>query len=104
MRPRQIVLSDATVSDILEQAAWYEEQSGLKLARRWEQAVTSVLLRIATTPAAGAPCTFKAPELTGMRRVSVPGFPKHLVFYRLQKQETVILRIVHGERDLESLF
>ena len=104
MKRPQIVLTDAAVNDILEQAAWYEEQSGLKLARGWEQAVTSVLLRVAATPAAGAPCTFKASELTGVRRVPVPRFPKHLVFYRLRGQELIILRIVHGARDLESLF
>ena len=103
MRARQIVLSDEAVNDILEQAAWYEEQSGLKLARRWEQAVTSVLLRIAAAPAGGAPCIFKAPELAGVRRAPVTGFPKHLVFYRIQKQQMNILRIVHGARDLESL-
>jgi len=104
VKPRKIVLTDAAINDILEQAAWYEEESGLKLARRWEKAVTSVLLRIAATPAAGAPCNFKAPELAGVRRVTVPRFPKHLVFYRLQKQEMIVLRIVHGARDLESLF
>lgn len=104
MKPRKIVLTEAALNDILEQAAWYEEQSGLKLARRWEEAVTSVVLRIAVTPTAGAPCTFKAPELIGVRRVPVPRFPKHLVFYRLQKQQMVVLRIVHGARDLESLF
>lgn len=104
MKPRHIVLTDAAVNDILEQANWYEEQSGLKLARRWEQAMTSVLLRLATTPAAGAPCTFQADELRGVRRMSVPRFPKHLMFYRLETQDIVILRIVHGARDLESLF
>jgi toxin ParE1/3/4 len=104
VKARQIVVTDAAVNDILEQAAWYEEQSGLRLARRWEQAVTSVLLRIAKAPAAGAPCTFKAPELTGVRRVPIPRFPKHLVFYRFLRQELIILRIVHGARDLESLF
>lgn len=104
MKPYNIVLTDAAVSDILEQAAWYEEQSGLTLARRWERAVTSVVLRITTTPAAGAPCTFKAPELRDVRRVPVPRFPKHLVFYRVRSQELIILRIVHGARDLESLF
>jgi toxin ParE1/3/4 len=104
VKPRHIVLTDAAVNDILEQAAWYHEQSGTKLARRWEQAVTSVLLRIAATPAAGAPCTFKAPELTDVRRAPVPRFPKHLVFYRFHSQELLILRIVHGARDLESLF
>jgi plasmid stabilization system protein ParE len=37
VRARQIVLTDAAVNDILEQADWYQENSGLKLARRWEQ-------------------------------------------------------------------
>jgi plasmid stabilization system protein ParE len=64
VKRRKIVLSDAALNDILEQAAWYEEQSGSQLARRWEQAVISVLLRIAATPATGAPCTFEASELT----------------------------------------
>ena len=104
MKPRHIVLTDAAVGDILEQAAWYEEQSGAKLARRWEQAVTSVLLRVAATPAAGAPCAFKAPDLQGVRRMPVLRFPKHLVFYRFRNDELIILRIVHGARDLESLF
>jgi len=104
VKPRHIVLSDAAVNDVLEQAAWYQEQSGPKLARRWEQAVTSTLLRIAATPAAGAPCTFKAADLRGVRRIAVPRFPKHLVFYRVRSQELIILRIVHGARDLESLF
>lgn len=104
MKPRQIVLTDAAVSDVLEQATWYEKQSGLRLARRWEQAVTSVLLRIATTPAAGTQCTFKEADLKGVRRMPVPRFPKHLVFYRVHSQELIILRIVHGARDLESLF
>jgi len=104
VKPGKIVLTDAAVNDILEQAAWYEEQSGLKLACRWEQAVTSVLLRVAATPSAGAPCTFKAADLKGVRRLSVPRFPKHLVFYRVRGQELIILRVVHGARDLESLF
>ena len=104
MKLHKIVLTDVAANDILEQAAWYQEQVGLKLARRWEQAVTSVLLRVATAPSAGAPCTFKAADLKGVRRMPVPRFPKHLVFYRLLKQELIILRIVHGARDLESLF
>ena len=34
----------------------------------------------------------------------IPGFPKHLIFYQVRKNEVLILRIVHGARDLESLF
>ena len=75
----------------------------MKLVHRWEHGVTSILLRIATNPALGAPCSFKAVELEGVRRMPVPRFPRHLVFYRFLDRELLVLRIVHGARDLESL-
>jgi len=40
----------------------------------------------------------------GTRRVPVAGFSRHLVFCRLNPQGILVLRIVHGARDLESLF
>jgi plasmid stabilization system protein ParE len=54
VKQRQIALTDVAVNDILEQAAWYQEKSGVKLAQRWEQAVSSILLRMAKNPAVGA--------------------------------------------------
>ena len=41
MKRRRLVFSDAAITDILEQADWYFEQSGHKLAQRWEKAVKS---------------------------------------------------------------
>jgi len=38
------------------------------------------------------------------RRVSIDGFPKHLLFCRFDHEEVFVLRGVHGERDLEHLF
>jgi toxin ParE1/3/4 len=102
-RPR-LVLSDAAVADILEQADWYSVQSGAALAKRWEKAVTSTLLRIYKNPAAGTPCAFRLAELRDVRRTQITGFPKHLMFYLFRGAEVFILRIVHGARDLESLF
>jgi plasmid stabilization system protein ParE len=34
----------------------------------------------------------------------IAGFPKHLIFYRAEKKDIKILRVVHGARDLETLF
>jgi len=34
----------------------------------------------------------------------VPGFAKHLIFYTIENDKLLILRVVHGARDLESLF
>jgi toxin ParE1/3/4 len=100
----RITLSDAAITDILEQADWYQKKSGRKLATRWEKAVTSTLLRIVASPRSGARCSFSTKELNGVRRLPVAYFAKHLVFYRFQQGALLVLRIVHGARDLESLF
>ena len=104
MKTQRIVFSDASIADILEQFDWYADQAGRQLAKRWETAVASTLLRIAKTPKSGSLCNFGAEELRGTRRMSVARFPKHLIFYQVREDEAVILRIVHGARDLESLF
>jgi toxin ParE1/3/4 len=103
VKSARLVLSDTAVVDILEQADWYETQSGGPLAQRWEKAVTSAVLRIAKNPNGGAPCTFRSSELRDLRRTTITEFPKHLIFYRLYEGEVFILRVVHGARDLERL-
>lgn len=55
MKRAQLVLSDAAVADILEQADWYTAQSGPALAERWEKAVTSAVLRVVKNPGGGTP-------------------------------------------------
>ena len=104
MRAARLVLSDASVADILEQGDWYVGQSGETLAKRWEKAVTKAVLSVVSRPTSGAPCTFQSPELHGVRRVAISGFPKHLLFYRFDGEAIFILRVVHGARDLERLF
>jgi len=99
-----IRFSELAVSDIIEQADWYEIQSGPKLATRWDRALTSTVLRISTAPGSGALCRFKAEQLQNTRRVPVAGFPKHLIFYQVEATGILVLRVVHGARDLESLF
>jgi toxin ParE1/3/4 len=100
----KLVFSDAAAADILEQADWYVVQSGEALAKRWEKAVTGAVLRVIRRAASGAPCTFQSPELQSVRRITISGFPKHLLFYRFDGEEIFVLRVVHGARDLERLF
>jgi toxin ParE1/3/4 len=104
MRKRRLVFSDAAIADILEQADWYFAQSGRRLARRWERAASSAISHVLNRPAAGAPCTFQPPALQDLRRTTISGFPKHLLFYRFNDDEVFVLRVVHGARDLERLF
>lgn len=104
MKKFRISLSNTAIADILEQSDWYETQADRNLAKRWEEAVTGTLLRIAQSPGTGSPCKFAAAELRGTCRMPVAGFAKHLIFYRLSESEILVLRVVHGARDLESLF
>jgi toxin ParE1/3/4 len=100
----QLVLSDLAVTDILEQADWYRAKSGHRLTKRWDKAVTATVLRALTNPASGKVCSFKSPELRNVRSLPIGGFPKHLLFYQVRRSELLVLRVVHGARDLEALF
>jgi len=100
----RVTISEIAVSDILDQSDWYREQSGAKLARRWEQAVSNAIVRISRNPHIGAKCSFKTAELSDVRRTIIQKFPKHLLFYQAQNDQLVVLRVIHGARDLESLF
>jgi len=102
-KKNRLVLSDAAVADIIEQAEWYSTQSGTALAGRWERAVKSAILRVVSRPTTGALCTFQSSELRNVRRTAIQGFPKHLLFYRFHSGEIFVLRVVHGARDLERL-
>ena len=104
MKKVQLVLSDLAVADILEQADWYIAKSGKPLAKRWDKAVTATVLRALRNPATGKICSFKAPELRDVRSMAIGGFSKHLLFYQVRRLKLVVLRVVHGARDLEALF
>ena len=103
MKKASIAFSDAAVADILEQADWYLAQSGTALAERWDKAVTSAALRIVKNPSSGTLCTFKRSEVSDVRRTRITGFPKHLLFYKFDRDAVFVLRVVHGARDLERL-
>jgi toxin ParE1/3/4 len=104
VRSLRLVLTDAAIADILEQFDWYADKASRTLAKRWEAGVTSTLLQIARRPGTGSPCKFRAETLRGTRCRSVSRFPKHLIFYQARETEILILRVVHGARDLGSLF
>jgi toxin ParE1/3/4 len=100
-----IRITEAAALSILDQADYYEHKSGLSLALRWEASVKKALRSLLKLPLRGAPCRFHAPALDGLRWISVPGFRKHLVFYRYDPagRAILIVQVLHGGRDLKSL-
>jgi toxin ParE1/3/4 len=59
---------------------------------------------LAAYPFLGRPRSFSNPIFAGMRSISLPGFPNHLVFYRPERETILILRILHGAMDLDTVF
>jgi toxin ParE1/3/4 len=103
MKNPRLAVSDAAAADVLEQADWYRLQAAEDLALRWERAVNAAVVRVLSRPDAGPLCKFRSAELSNVRRTAIAGFPKHLMFYKFDKTEVFILRVVHGARDLERL-
>ncbi len=54
-------------------------------------------------PEAGATRAFQDPRLEGIRMWPVPGFPRFLIFYRVQQGEVEVIRILHGARNIARI-
>jgi plasmid stabilization system protein ParE len=101
----ELRISEAAALSIVEQADYYQQAADLALALRWEAAVDEAVHSLLKWPERGAPCRFRAPALAGLRWLFVPGFPKHMVFYRYLPQEQAIriVQVLHGARNLETI-
>jgi toxin ParE1/3/4 len=57
---------------------------------------------IAEHPELGSERSFR--KLAGVRSRGIAGFANYLVFYQLREKTVVILRVLHGMRDLPRFF
>jgi plasmid stabilization system protein ParE len=101
----ELRISEAAARSVVEQADYYQEASDLALDRRWEDAVDHAVHTLLRWPERGAPCRFGSQALAGLRWIFVPGFPKHMLFYRYIASEQVVLvvQVLHGARNLETI-
>jgi toxin ParE1/3/4 len=70
--------------------------------RRFVRAISKAQDLLSDHPYSGMSAEYLDPEFSEMRKLSVPGFNKYLVFYRVLGKEIEILRILHGAQDLSS--
>lgn len=98
-------ISEAAALSVVEQADYYLQVSDAGLDQRWEAAVDQAAHTLLHWPERGTLCRFRSAALAGLRWISIPGFPKHLVFYRYIQSEDAILivQVLHGARNLETI-
>ena len=89
--------------DLVEAADYYTEKVGLALANRFLDAAEWTFSFLASIPEIGAVLETTNPQLVGIRHWQVKRFKKYVVFYRPIENGVVIVRLLHGARNLEKL-
>ena len=100
----KIIESDQAIEDVINAADRIAQQAGLNASDRFLEAVKGAYRQIADMPGLGSVQDYGQPELKGMRRWHVTKFPKYLVFYIATPVELIILRMLHGSQDIETIF
>ncbi|WP_138497524.1 type II toxin-antitoxin system RelE/ParE family toxin [Nostoc sp. PA-18-2419] len=91
------------IRDLIDLATYIAEDN-LDASDRFLTAAEATFKQLAKTPAIGKFCQFSHPNLGDTRQISIKGFKKYLIFYRITESAVDILRVIHGARDLESIF
>jgi toxin ParE1/3/4 len=93
------------IRDLADIAVYLAEESGSDdLAFRFLDAAEASFAKLAAMPAMGVAREYRDPELEGVRMWRITGFDDYLIFYRPAESGVEIIRVLHGKRDIESLF
>ena len=100
---RKIIRHEAARRDLLDEA-YYVAEDNLDVSDRFLQATEEAFRNLADMPGLGVRREYQRPALQGMRMWPVPGFPRHLIFYRATDDTLEIIRVLHGARDIAAIF
>lgn len=80
-------------------AAWIQAENP-EAAGRLLEAFRGVKERLLELPESVPLYRHPRAVAIGLRVLRVPGFPNHLLFFRVVEEEVRVLHVVHGARDL----
>src|SRR5436309_3849221 len=87
----------------IDDAALYFARDNIELGLRFYDAVDATLRKIHKHPNRHPRYEFSHPRLQNVRKRSVIGFPKYLVFYHVTSNAVEVIRVLHGARDIPSV-
>jgi toxin ParE1/3/4 len=99
----RIVKTLEAENDLVSHFVFIGRQS-VRNADRFLRAADQACQTLATMPSLGSPCDSSRPALAGLRIWSIRKFPKYLIVYRPLADGIEVVRVLHGRRDIESLF
>ena len=89
--------------DLAEVASFLAEES-FQVSERFLDSAQVTFLALAKMPRIGVSREFRSGRFNDVRMWRVRDFEKFLVFHRVLTDAIVVLRVIHGARDIESLF
>ena len=98
----KLVFSSVFESDFAELAGYFFEQAGLAVSSRFEDSVCQLTKLLVQNPGLGRARRDLKPD--GIRSLLVPDFRNYILFYRVEGNHLVVLRVRFAGMDLPALF
>ena len=99
---RRIIKSDLALNDLEDQAEYLRQHSP-RTALRFLDAAEDTLRQLATMPGIGERYVTDNPSYQDLRCFPIPKFPSHIVYYKALEDGIVVIRILHGARDVNRI-
>lgn len=99
----QIIKRPAALRDI-EECFVHIADNDLDIGVTFLVAIEDSLERIAEFPFIGKAKEFQNEKFTTVRMWPVKGFETYLIFYSVYESSIDVVRVLHGSRDIASLF
>jgi toxin ParE1/3/4 len=97
-----LVIRPAAREDILRQYRYYLiEQDAEVAAERFLAAIRLGVEYVFRRPGTGARKAMKDSSLKGLRSWPVKGFPAMRIYYLVSEDEVLVIRVLHGKRDID---
>jgi toxin ParE1/3/4 len=101
-KSRRIVVRPRADQDLTEHAQ-YIARDNVEAGLRFYAAAEETFQALAALPKMGSARDYRNPRLTGLRMWRVKDFEKYLIFYRPMPSGIEVIRVLHGERDIEAI-
>ncbi|HEX5234344.1 MAG TPA: type II toxin-antitoxin system RelE/ParE family toxin [Silvibacterium sp.] len=99
------VIQPMAREDILRQYRYYlVEKNTEETAEKFLSAIQVAIQQVMRHAGIGSPKVLNHPALEGLRSTSVKGFPAIRIYYQSAGSTLRIIRILHGKRDIVSIF
>lgn len=98
-----VVVQSIADRDIDEIADYLADAAGVSVALLFLETVYGTFETISAHPRIGRECTLREAQLRNVRQIRVGAlFEDYLIFYLLNPDCAMILRVLHGARDIRS--